>query len=184
MGRDDQLFSSSFCVFFIGLLFQQILFLHSNLKRRKVFGPVAFSLVWSPFYQERFHIANNSYLLAICKEWKLGLWRKRKKDFPEQRSAFQVLVWFFVCFGLGFFLLYKQYWLVEGVYTRDSQRTEFGLKILTWLWNIKAERGSKALVLPKGLHWKCLFSFLQPLYFNCQSSLLNVVFPEVSISIL
>lgn len=103
MGRDDQLFSSSFCVFFIGLLFQQILFLHSNLKRRKVFGPVAFSLVWSPFYQERFHIANNSYLLAICKEWKLGLWRKRKKDFPEQRSAFQVLVWFFVCFGLGFF---------------------------------------------------------------------------------
>lgn len=144
-------FSLSVCFFNKSL----VLFLHSHLKRRKAFSHIAFSLMWSPFWQESFHISNNFCLLAICKEWKVGALKEEEKRFSEQQSAFQVLIRLVVCFGFRFFsLLYKQHWLTGGVYTSVSQRTEFELKIFTWPWNLKAECDSKALVLPKGLHWK------------------------------
>lgn len=131
-----------------------VLFLHSNLKRREAFSPVAFSLLLSPFYQESFHILNDYCLIAIRKEWKMGALKEEEKRFFRAAVCFSDFS--MAClFWVGFFsLLYKQYWLIEGVYTRDSQRTEFGLKMFTWPLNLEAECDSKALVLPKGLHWK------------------------------
>lgn len=90
-------------------------------------------------------------------------------------------------FWVGFFsLLYKQYWLIEEMYPRVSQRTEFGLTEDVYLAMKFKSRASFPRL------WSCLkvctekrlFSFLQPLYFNCQSSVLKLVFPKVGISIL
>lgn len=93
-------FSLSVCFFNKSL----VLFLHGNLKRRKAFSPVAFSLVWSPFYQESFHISNDCCLLAICKEWKVGALKQEEKGFSRAAICFSGFNIACCLFWVGFFL--------------------------------------------------------------------------------
>lgn len=64
----------------------------------------------------------------------MGALKEEEKRFSRAEICFSgfnmacCLFWVDVFFSL----LHKQYCLIEGVYTRDSQRTEFGLKMFTW----------------------------------------------------
>lgn len=127
MGESLSAVLSLFLCFCLSVCFfnkSLVLFLHSNLKRREAFSPVAFSLVLSPFYQESFHILNDYCLIAICKEWKVGALKEEEKRFSRAAVCFSDFSMACCLFWVEFFsLLYEQYWLIRrGVhkgFTKD-----------------------------------------------------------------